>query len=46
MLVAQHALNERKLEVQVGTPKTSSVPGLKEFFSLHGLPLGTQFVHV
>ncbi|GMY32375.1 hypothetical protein FCV25MIE_27617 [Fagus crenata] len=29
MLVAQHALNERKLEVQVGTPKTSSVPGLK-----------------
>jgi hypothetical protein len=32
MLVAQHTLNERTLEVQVGTPKASSVPSLKEFF--------------
>ena len=42
MLVAQHTLNERTLEVQVGTRKASSVPSLKE---LHGLLLGTQFVH-
>jgi hypothetical protein len=34
--------NERTPEVQVGSPKASSVPSLKE---LHGLQLGTQFVH-
>ena len=34
MLVAQHTLNERTLEVQVGTPKASSVPSLKEFFKI------------
>ena len=29
-----YTLDERTLEVQVGTPKASSVPSLKEFFSI------------
>ncbi|KAK9995167.1 hypothetical protein SO802_024870 [Lithocarpus litseifolius] len=38
ILVAQRTHNGRTLEVQVATPNASSVPSLKEFFSLHGSP--------